>query len=169
MSNSNILVRFADVGDLPKIVKIYNQAIEAGNATAHTKTFSVDDRMEWFKQFSTTSYPIYIIEFNDNVAGYGHLSAYRPGRKALDKTAEISFYLDYQFHRKGLGNVLIQHIMSDCKRVHKETLLAILYHTNQGSISLLKKAGFEEWGKFPNVIEQRGQRFDHVVYGISLQ
>jgi len=101
--------------------------------------------------------------YEKTIIGYGSLSPYREGRKAMSKIAEVSFFLDERFQGKGYGSLLLAKIISDCDRVGINTLLAILLDVNKKSIGLLKKFGFKEWGHFPNVIE-----FENKICGQSI-
>ncbi|MFY0654202.1 MAG: N-acetyltransferase [Cyclobacteriaceae bacterium] len=160
-------IRLANINDLPAIVEIYNQAIRAGFTTGDTEEFSVDQRAEWFQKFDADIYPIYAALLEGKVVGYAYLSPYRPGRQAMSKIAEISYFVDYSNHRKGIAGALIQHILSDCERLKKETLLAILLGTNTTSIHLLEKFGFQKWGHLPDVIDFNGSKCDHLIYGLK--
>ncbi|MCG8307052.1 MAG: N-acetyltransferase family protein, partial [Cytophagales bacterium] len=145
------IIRFGKKDDLPSIVEIYNQAIRSGSATGDLDEFKAEDRLSWFTQFDETNYPIYVVQVEGFVAGYGTLSPYRRGRRAMRTIAEISFFLDEKYQGIGLGSQLILHIIRDCNRIGKRTLLAILLDINDRSAGLLRKFGFEQWGHFPDV------------------
>ena len=161
-------IRLAKLSDLPAIVDIYNQAIRSGIATGDLYEFKAQDREDWFAKFDPDSYPIYVIEIEGKIAGYGTLSPYRPGRKAMASIAEISFFLDYGFHNQGLGSKLVQHMIDDCQRIGKKSLLAILLDVNAVSIGLLEKFGFEQWGHFPDVVQLRDQVCGQLIYGLKV-
>lgn len=161
-------VRLANLGDLPTIVKIYNQAIRSGIATGDLDEFETDDRREWFEKFDENNYPIYVIESTREIAGYGTLLPYRTGRKAMISIAEISFFLDENYQGIGIGSFLVDFIINESQRIGKKTLLAILLDINKKSIGLLQKFGFEQWGFFPDVIELRDQTCGQLIYGLKL-
>lgn len=162
-------IRFANISDLPSIVDIYNQAIRSKSATGDMDEFILEERINWFNKFDTDDYPIYVAEQNDKIVGYATLSPYRPGREAMNKIAEISFFLDYSYRGYGIGSSLLEYVMSDCKRLGKETLVAILLDINTESIHLLKKFKFEEWGRLPQVINFNDKMCDHLIYGLSIK
>ena len=164
-----ISIRFAHIADLPSIVDIYNQAIKSKSATGDMSEFNVEERINWFNKFDTENYPVYIAEQNDKIVGYATLSPYRPGREAMKKIAEISFYVDYSFHGVGIGSSLLEYAILDCKRLQKKTLVSILLDINPESIFLLKKFKFEEWGRLPQVIDFNGNLCDHLIYGLNLK
>lgn len=162
-------IRLANIDDLPSIVAIYNEAIEAKKATADLTTFSIEERKNWFNKFDQNSYPIYVAEVDNQVVGYATLSPYRNGREALNKVTEISFYLNYNSFGRGIGSALVEHVIADCQRINKETLLAILLNINTSSIKLLQKFGFEEWGNLPLNSNFDGNKYGHLIYGLNLK
>lgn len=163
------IIRLATFKDLTAIVKIYNQAIHSKTATGDLQEFTVNDKIDLFQKFNEDSYPIYVAELQEKIVGYATLSPYRPGRKAMNRIAEISFYIDYEHHNLGIGSALIQYCIDDCPRINKESLLAILLDINTSSVQLLKKFGFNEWGRFPNIIHLENQTCNQLVYGLKLK
>ena len=158
----------AKPSDLPAIVAIYNQAINSKTATGDTQEFSVIERQEWFNKFDENSYPLYVVEIENRVVGYCSISPYRKGRGAMASVAEISYYIDYSFHGKGIATALVKHAIADCKRIGKKNLLAILLETNTPSIGLLEKLGFQKWGHFPDIVEMHGEKQAQVIYGLKV-
>ncbi len=161
-------IRQAKPSDLPAIVAIYNQAINSKTATGDTQEYSLAERQEWFKKFEASSYPLYIAEVENRLVGYCSISPYRKGRNAMTNVAEISYYIDYSFHGKGIGTALVKHAIADCKRIGKKNLLAILLETNKSSIGLLEKLGFQKWGHFPDIIEMHGKTTGQIIYGLKV-
>lgn len=162
-------IRISEKSDLEGIVEIYNQAIAAGQKTADLKPFTVDERRHWFGEHSKDKYPIYVAEENETIIGYLTISAYRSGRNALSSTAEVSFFVHFNHHRKGIASNLLQHAINMCPSIGKKTLFAILLDTNQESINILKKFGFEKWGHMPNVAEFEGLEVGHLYYGLRIK
>ena len=163
-----LTIQFGTIDDLPAIVDIYNQAIRSKNATGDTQEYEVADRIDWFKKYDQDNYPIYVAQLDNNTVGYCTMSPYRPGRKAMAKIAEISFYLDYDHLGKGIGTQLVEHAFADCSRIGKKHLLAILLDINTKSIGILKKFNFSKWGHYPNVIDLDGHICGQVIYGLNL-
>lgn len=157
-------IRLAALADLPRIVEIYNQAIAARNATADTVPFTVEQRLDWFRVHAPEVHPIYVYEQGGEVQGWLSVSPYR-GRPALARTAEVSYYVDYGFHGRGIGSALMAHALEDAPRIGKKVYLAILLEWNKGSIRLLEKFGFERWGYLPAVAEFDGKLCGQYYYG----
>ena len=157
-------IRLAALADLPRLVEIYNQAIASHTATTDTVPFTVETRRGWFDAHAPDSYPIYVCESDNQVVGYLSLSPYR-GRPALARTAEVSYYVDYAWHGKGVGSALMQHAIQDAARTGRKVFIAILLEWNTGSIKLLEKFGFEKWSYLPEVAEFDGRLCGHLYYG----
>ena len=162
-------IRFACEHDIPDISRIYNQAIEAGNATADLEEPDAVNRLEWFRSHHPDRFPLYIIEEDKRAIGWGSLSPYRKGRAALKGTAEISYYVDYDHHGKGYGRLLISHMLGDCNRLGINNLIAFLLEINTISIRILEKFGFERWGCLPGIAELREGECSHLIYGKNLR
>jgi len=165
--SQDINIRPAEFSDLADIVIIFNQAVRARiNGSLQEET--VEGRSKWFNDFNQNDYPIYVAEQNNRVVGYCYLSPYRSGRQAMNKVAEISYYINYNSHRQGIASALIEYTINDCQRVNKNSLLAILLDKNKPSISILKKFGFKEWGYFPDIVDLDGEVCGQLIYGLKL-
>lgn len=161
-------IRFALPSDLPDIVRIYNQAITA-KVTADTKLVTVKKKETWLKEHKRNSYPLYVAILNKKIIGWCSLSAYRKGRKALEQTLEVSYYIDYDHHRKGYGKQMLQYVLHDCIRLRIKNLFALILEGNSASISLLRSIGFQQWGFMPLVANFNDKECGHVIMGLRIQ
>ena len=163
-----LIVRLALPKDLDRIDQIYNQAIAANFQTADTRPLNKLSRLGWFKNHPSSSYPISVILHDEKVIGWSSLSKYREGREALQRTAEISYYLDHDHLGKGYGSVLIEATVDKARSLFFENLVAILLDSNKPSIGILEKYGFAEWGRIPKAALIKNQLVDHLYYGLRL-
>lgn len=166
--STTINIRLAHKDDLPQITLIYNQAILAQESTGDLVEFDPANRTEWFSQFKAESYPIYVAEENNEIVGYVCLTPYRSGKVAMQKIAEVTFYIHEKHQKKGIGSILLKHIIEVCPTVNKDTLIAVLFDINKGSIKLLEKFGFSKWGFLPNVVRMPKGNYNHFIYGLQL-
>lgn len=160
-----MIIRLALKKDLPAIVDIYNQAIQTKQSTGDLQPVQVGDRVAWFQAHPAEKYPIFAMEENGRMVGWCSISAYRQGRAAFRHTAEISYYISFAHHRRGIGTVLVEHALSACPRLQIRHLFAIVLENNQASIRLLEKMGFEKWGYLPQVADFDGKEVGHLYYG----
>src|ERR1051325_6556675 len=158
-------IRLANQNDLPTIVDIYNQSIPSRKSTGDTHPVRVEDRIAWFEEHDPDKNPLFVAEANEQVVGWCSLSPYRPGRAALRFTREISYYIDFANHRRGIATVLVEHALAACPALQIKHLFAIVLEGNQASANLLKKMGFEQWGYLPRVADFDGKEVGHLYYG----
>ena len=162
-----ITIRNALESDLGQIVEILNQAIRTHNV-GFIRELNIQDRREWFKEHTPDDYPILVAECDKKVAGWISISPYRKGRDALDKTVEVSYFIHDDYQRKGVGSALLLEIINLSKILGKSTMIAIIFHSNTGSVKILEKHNFEVWGIMPEVAEIEGEKYNHVYYGKKL-
>ena len=160
-----IIIRIATEKDWPDIVRIYNQAIDDRYCTADTEHISVDSRQEWFRQHDGSHYPIFMAEKGDAIIGWCSLSPYRPGRKALRTAAEISYYIEREYRKQGVGSSLMAHAIDEAGNFGFKNLFAILLDVNPISIKMLEQFGFVKWGHLPEIAEIEGAICGQFIYG----
>ena len=163
-----MIIRIAEPADIDAIDAIYNQAIELNMATADTVPYSREERELWFESHNNEEYPLYVAVLKEMVVAYCYFSAYRPRRHALRYAAEISYFVHEEFRRQGIGSALMNHLVTLAPGLGFKTLLAILLEHNTGSISLLEKYGFREWGRIPSAADFNGREYDHLYYGFKI-
>jgi len=161
-------IRSVTSKDYSEIIRIYNHAVDEKFATADTEYVTVDSRKEWFEQHSSSTYPIYVAEEKGEIIGWCSLSPHRPGRKALQTVAEISYYIHKDHRRKGIANKLISYTIDEAKKLGFKNLISILLDLNKTSIYILEKFGFEKWGHLPEVAEIDGVICGQYIYGRKL-
>jgi len=161
------VIRTARSHDIPAITNIYNQAIRARRCTCDLHEKNLADRTNWYQNHTETT-PIFIYKQSGDVLGYAYLSAYREGRPAVAAVAEVSFYVDFAAHGQGIGSALLSHAIETAKQLSYAHLLAIVIESNTGSTALLRKYGFEEWGRLPGVVRIDDCCFSHLYFGLSL-
>ncbi|MFW5701210.1 MAG: N-acetyltransferase family protein [Cyclobacteriaceae bacterium] len=163
-----MIIRKASIQDLPFIVEIYNQSIKKGQITADMDVFTVEQKLEWFESHTRSNYPVFVCTIDDEIAGYAYLSPYRPGRRALEKTAEITYYVHENYFRNNIGSELINHLIDYAESLNLENIIAVLISSNTPSIKILEKFGFELWGSMPKIVKFNDGSFDHLYYGLKL-
>jgi len=166
------MIRKFEEKDIEAVNEIYNQAIAAG-FNAHSKPISLQQRKQWFQQKDQIRYPSYVYLKNEigneKVVAWLYFSKYRSGREVLSKTAEVSYYVHNNFKGIGIGSALLKYSIQIAPTLQFKHLVAILLSNNRPSINLLKKFGFEEWGRMPKIAQlSMGIFADHLYYGKTL-
>jgi phosphinothricin acetyltransferase len=165
---NNMSIKLAEYKDLSALVEIYNQAIETHRCTADMDVFSVEERIPWFEEHQSLEYPIYVYEVDDKVVGYLYFTAYRPGRRAMRYTAEISYYIHKEYQRQGIGTKMLAFAIEKSKELNFTNIIAILLEWNLASAQLLKRFEFKEWGYLPQIADFNGEVCSHLYYGLKI-
>lgn len=167
--SQHVRIRLALASDTEAITHILNQAIREQAYVGMTQEVSVDERAAWLADHPADAYPVFVAESGGSVVGWLSLSPYRKGRPALDRAAEVSYFIEAGWRGRGVGSRLLEEGIRAGRQTGRAVLLAILMHTNIGSIKLLEKYGFARWAHLPGVGELQGQVVDQYYYGLSLQ
>lgn len=137
--------------DFESLLAIYNQAIPTHQITADLEFATVESRRQWFDfHLSSSQYPLWTAEDETGIVGWFSFSPYYE-RSAFVHTAEISIYLDAKAKGKGYGSKIIEFMQTEMLNHNIHTLMAYVFELNQVSQNLMKKHGFQQWGRFPNI------------------
>ena len=149
-----IMIRKAELKDIPAVMDIYNDAILHTTATFDTEIKDYEDRLAWF-QAHTGQYVIFVYEEAGTVAGYASLSRYRE-RKAFDPAVEISIYIHAGYRGRGIGRSLMEKTLQYAKECPQiGTVVSLITSENEVSIRLHERFGFSCCGQ----IRQAGVKF----------
>ncbi|GAB4551480.1 MAG: hypothetical protein Tsb0017_01320 [Geothermobacteraceae bacterium] len=162
-------IRIAAPKDWPRIVAIYNQAVEERHCTADLEPATLESRRDWLETHLDERYPILVLEQQGQILGWCSLSPWRKGRKALEGVAEVSYYLDRAARGRGLASRLLRAALAHARGHRFHTLIAILMEVNEPSLKLLQRFGFQRWGRLPDVaLWPDGSRCGQLIYGLRL-
>jgi len=136
--------------DLEAVVTIMNQAIEE-RKNAFTTVLSGAQARRWFEQTRHTTHAFIGVEEDGTLVGWGTIMPYREGRGALASAAEISFYIERQARRKGVGTALIEHLEGKAKAQGLRSLFGIMLDDNESSKRLMMKLNYTIWAHLPQI------------------
>ena len=147
---------------LEAINNIYNQAVADGFRTAHTQLISLNQRKEWLSNHHENTHPVFVYLDDNTTLGWLSVSPYRADRQALNEVIEISYYVDYDHHGKGIATDLMNHGLEFCRIKSYRVAVAILVSGNEPSLTLLEKFDFTEGGRIPDALNFEDQYRDHL-------
>lgn len=162
------MIREAAPDDLGAITDIYNEAILEGGFTGDLEPLAVAGRRGWFSDHDG-KYAILVHCIDGSVVGYVALSPYRKGRRAFDRTCELSYYVFAKCRGRGIGTNLIQAALARAREAGFRTVLAIVLACNPRSIDLLERFGFVVCGRLPGVARIAGATIDHIYLSRCLE
>ena len=152
-----IEIEIATKQDLNRIVEIYNWAIENTSATFDTDSKTIQSQLGWFESHDE-KHPVIVARENGRVLAWGSISPWSD-RCAYSGTGEISFYVDPDFHRKGIGFNILKRLIEIGKEKNFRTLVSRIAGKSEASVHLHKKLGFSNIGTMKNV----GKKFDEII------
>lgn len=164
--------RDAVPADLPRIVEIYNFAVATRKCSCDLEPTTVEARRPSFESHTPRHRPLWVAEDRDHpdrgpigYLGFFHFMNERPGYFI---TADLAIYLHPDYQAKGLGSYLLTQAIQQAPVLDIETLTATIFASNEASIRLFDKFGFERWGFMPRVARLEGVEKDLILVGRRL-
>jgi phosphinothricin acetyltransferase len=160
---SDIKIRPALPGDVPAITRIYSDAVLHGTAS-----FELDppDEAEMTRRQQAllgNDFPYLTAEIGSAITGYAYAGPYR-ARPAYKWCVEDSIYVAPEFHRRGIGALLLAHLVADAERRGFRQMIAVIGDSAQAaSIAVHAKAGFDLIGTLRSVGFKHGKWLDTVL------
>ena len=145
------------------VMKIFNYYIK----NSFSAYFTVCLPPELFDSFlqSCQDSPAYAAECQmGRVVGFGLIKPFHPG-DAVKRTGEISYFIDAEYTRQGIGRMLLNKLTKEAKRMGIDNLVANVSSHNEQSLNFHKQNGFIEVG----ILKSAGRKFDQDFDVIILQ
>jgi len=161
MTRMPLRPRVATPADAAAINAIYNHYVRTSTATFQLDEETTEERAEELRT-RPPNQPMTVLESDGQIVGWGALSPFR-SRCAYRDTIELTIYVHPDYHRRGLGRVLLQDLIDRAESLGYHSLLAVSCDESIGSIGLFCSLGFEEAGRLREVGSKFGRRLS-VVY-----
>ena len=150
--------------DIAGICNIYNQAVrETYSIWSETET-TPELRRRWMETRRADGFPVLAARSSgagDTVLGYGSFGTFRdfPG---FSKTVEHSVYVAPEAQGQGVGRALLGALINAARQRGLSAMVGAIDSTNEASLALHAKLGFEEQGRLSGVGHKFGRRLDLV-------
>jgi phosphinothricin acetyltransferase len=159
---SAVSVRSATPADVPAITRIYAHAVKHGTASFELEPPDEAEMARRQRTLLDGGYPYLVAEIDGALAGYAYAGPYRP-RPAYRFSVEDSIYIDPNAQRRGVGRVLLEHLIEECERRGFRQMIAVIGDSAQApSIELHRALGFRMIGAVQNVGYKFGRWLDSV-------
>ncbi|NOI82673.1 N-acetyltransferase family protein [Vibrio tubiashii] len=155
-------IRIGKLSDIAAITNIFNYYIEHTNARFEEHVFTLENRKNWFSQFSCSGkHQLLVATQNGELLGFACSQPYRD-ISAFEDTAEVTVYLTSTAKGKGVGSKLYSKLFSSISDFGVHRVLSGIALPNDASIALHKRFGFREIGVFTEYAKKNGQYISSV-------
>lgn len=154
----NFTIREMQPEDGAKVLSIFEEGIKGGNATFDTE---VPTWESWDMNFHKTCRLILEDESNE-ILGWAALKPISK-RTCYSGVAEVSIYISFKAHGKGLGKVLLQRLVQQSEDHGFWTLQSGIFPSNVASLSVHHKVGFRTVGKRERIAKLKGVWTDSLL------
>jgi phosphinothricin acetyltransferase len=143
-------IRPAEAADLEAMLAIYNDAILNTTAVYDYQPRPSDLQRQWFETKQAQRLPVFVAHDDATIIGFGSFGPFRPW-PAYQFTVENSLYVDSTYRRKGAGTALLASLVSAARTAGYHAMVAGIDATNEASLALHRKAGFQPVAHFREV------------------
>ena len=150
-------IRPLNKADYPAVAQIYKDGLATGIASFETQ---VPEWSEWDSKFLPVCR--FVAAINQEVIGWCALSAVSK-RDVYRGVAEDTIYLSTQYRGKGLGKILLNHLIIASEAAGFWTLQAGIFPQNRASILLHENCGFRQVGLRKQIAQRDGIWHDNII------
>ena len=155
---NNITIRAMLATDWNAVSEIYVEGISTGIATFETCAPTYE---AWDAAHMNNCR--FVAESNGEILGWVALSPVS-NRCVYGGVAEISVYIAGNYRGKGLGKLLLEHVIIASEKEGLGSLQSGVFPTNYGSIKVHEATGFRMIGKRERIGKLHGKWVDNVLF-----
>lgn len=159
-----IKIRPYQSSDAETIVAILNYYIVNSTAIYDYELRTTPQQQAVFEEKVSKGFPVVVATIEDRIVGFGYYSEFR-FREAYKFTVEHSVYVMPNEHGKGIGSLLLQHLIDLAKEQKLHTMVAVIDSENESSVRFHEQFGFEIVG----TIKESGYKFDRWLHSVLMQ
>jgi L-amino acid N-acyltransferase YncA len=150
-----LTIRTATAADLEAINAIHNPEILHGTATWDLDPWTLEERHAWFEEHDELT-PILVAEHASEVAGFAYVT-FVSLKQGWRFTREDTIYIADRYRGRGVGDALLAALLERLRQLGVRLVIASITSTNEPSIRLHRKHGFEVMGEMKNAGYKFGQ------------
>ncbi len=149
--------------DAGAIVDIYNYFITDTTVTFEVQPLTVEKMAERIREISAR-FPYFVYEEDGRVLGYCYAHLWKE-RAAYSKTLETTVYLHKDATHRGIGSLMVNHLVDLCREQGYHALIACITEGNEASVRMHEKLGFRQVSEYKEV----GRKFDEWLGVVDLE
>ena len=163
MTTNEISIRAATLADAPVIHEIYSFHVRHGTASWELEPPSLEEFQARLTKVLEQGYPYFVAELGETVVGYTFAGPFRP-RPGYRYTVENSVYVHPDHQRRGLGRLMLAHLIKVCEELGYRQMIAVIGDSeNTPSIRLHRELGFVHIGTFSGIGFKHNRWLDSVL------
>lgn len=162
-----MVIREVAATDADEISRIYNRYVLETTVSFEERAVTASEMTARIAETRGAKLPWFIAEENGVVAGYAYATNWRV-RSAYRFSAETSVYLAPDYHGRGLGRQLYQHVLIQLKELGFHLAIGGIALPNPASIALHEKLGFRKVAHFSEVGFKFGKWVDLGYWQLTL-
>lgn len=159
--------------DLADVVRIYGHYVEHTAVTFETETPGTEDWAQLTARVREQGWPFLVATRpgtapGEGVLGYGYVTQWRP-RPAYRATVEDSLYLAPDARGNGVGQALLEALLTEAGRRGARQVVAVITDTgDETAVRLHERLGFRAVGRLEAVGHKHDQWWDTIILQASL-
>ncbi len=162
-----MIIRRVSEADAGEIADIYNVYVKESTASFEIEELTDEDMRCRIADIATHC-PYWVCEEDGKIIGYCYVHPWKE-RAAYAKTLETTVYVAADCKGKGVGRMLMQRVIDDCRALGYVALVACITGGNEASVRLHERLGFRQVSHFRKVGFKLGLWLDVVDYELLLQ
>ncbi len=148
-------IRPVTLEDAGAIVDIYNYFITDTTVTFEVQPLTVEEMAERIREISAR-FPYFVYEEDGRVLGYCYAHLWKE-RAAYSKTLETTVYLHKDATHRGIGSMMVNHLVDLCRDEGYHALIACITEGNEASVKMHEKLGFRQVSEYKEVGRKFGE------------
>ncbi|WP_265517837.1 GNAT family N-acetyltransferase [Nitratireductor luteus] len=169
-TTSDISIRPAVAADIPAVTRIYAHAVEHGTATYELEPPPESEMAMRMEALQAQGYPYLVAENGERrLLGYAYAGPFR-ARRAYRFIVEDSVYIDPQAQGRGVGRLLMEALIAECRRLGFRQLIAVIGDgtNHRASVRLHEVTGFVHTGVLKGSGYKHGKWLDTVFMQLEM-
>ena len=154
------------IKDANEIADIYTWYVDHSTATFELRA-PTSEEMASRLQSIAMKYPAFVCEEEGQIAGYCYAHLWK-AFAAYSQTLETTIYLRPGTEGKGIGRVLMEHLIAACREQGVSSLIACITAENEGSRRFHESLGFRQVSDFKAVGRKFGRDLSVTDYQLML-
>src|ERR1700691_2275769 len=160
---NDVSLRTAAKADIAAITRIYAHAVAHGTASFELEPPDEAEMARRQTALLQRNYHYLVAELAGSVVGYAYAGPYRD-RRAYDWCVEDSVYVAPELHRKGIGQLLLTHLIAESEQRGFRQMLGVIGDSaNTASVAVHAAVGFRLIGNFQSIGFKHGRWLDTVL------